>query len=83
MTDRRALWSNGTVAHTSLKGQAAADRFTDGQVHRVLKRFALAALAGELAEYSIEAVMALSPSFSMTNASKALTCVVLGSTTVN
>ena len=35
MTDRRALWSNGTVAHTSLKGQAAADRFTDGQVHRV------------------------------------------------
>ncbi|MFP7674767.1 NlpC/P60 family protein [Marivita sp. S0852] len=36
MTDRRALWSNGTIAHSSLQGQVAADRFTDGVDHRVI-----------------------------------------------
>ena len=36
MTGRRALWSNGTVAHSSLKGQVAAERFTDGEDHRII-----------------------------------------------
>lgn len=36
MTDRRSLWSNGTVAHSSLKGQVEAEGFTDGQLHRVI-----------------------------------------------
>lgn len=36
MTDRRALWSNGAVAHSSLKGQVAAGRFTEGVDLRVL-----------------------------------------------
>lgn len=35
MSDRRRLWSNGTVAHTSLKGQVQADRFSDGQAARI------------------------------------------------
>jgi cell wall-associated NlpC family hydrolase len=35
MTDRRALWSNGRVAHSSLTGQVDAERFTDGTDHRV------------------------------------------------
>ncbi|WGW04267.1 C40 family peptidase [Tropicibacter oceani] len=30
MTDRRLLWSNGQVAHSSLEGQVQAARFTDG-----------------------------------------------------
>ncbi|WP_439522117.1 C40 family peptidase [Marivita sp.] len=34
--DRRQFRSNGTVAHSSLKGQVTAERFTDGQVHRVV-----------------------------------------------
>ncbi|MCK0151660.1 C40 family peptidase [Marivita sp. S6314] len=35
MTDSRSLWSNGTVAHSSLKGQVTAETFTDGTDHRV------------------------------------------------
>ncbi len=33
--DRRTLWSNGAVAHTSLQGEVAAERFTDGEVRCV------------------------------------------------
>jgi len=33
--DRRSLWSNGVVAHSSLKGKVTAERFSDGQMHRV------------------------------------------------
>lgn len=36
MTDRRTLWSNGTVAHSSLEGQVAAKRFTDGADYTVI-----------------------------------------------
>lgn len=35
MTDRRSLWSNGIVAHTALQGIVPAERFTEGEVHRV------------------------------------------------
>lgn len=35
--DRRAHWSNGGVAHSTLRGQVAADRFTDGTPHRVIQ----------------------------------------------
>lgn len=35
MTDRRLLRSNGRVAHLSLQGQVAAERFVQGRMHRV------------------------------------------------
>ena len=35
MTDRRALWSNGRVAHDSLRPQGAADRYVSGVDHCV------------------------------------------------
>ncbi|SHH53932.1 NlpC/P60 family protein [Marivita hallyeonensis] len=35
MTDRRSLWSNGEVAHSSLRGQVDAKSFADGVDHRV------------------------------------------------
>lgn len=35
MTDRRSLWSNGRVAHSSLKGQVDADSFSEGAEYRV------------------------------------------------
>ncbi|MFK7940549.1 MAG: NlpC/P60 family protein [Roseovarius sp.] len=35
MTDRRRLWSNGTVAHRSLEGQVQADRYSDGERARI------------------------------------------------
>ncbi len=35
MTDRRALLSNGKVAHSALRGQVVADRFTDGTLMQV------------------------------------------------
>lgn len=34
-TDRRALFANGRVAHSSLKGQITSDLFTDGHLMRV------------------------------------------------
>jgi cell wall-associated NlpC family hydrolase len=35
MTDRRSLWSNGKVAHLSLKGRVDADAYSSGADHRV------------------------------------------------
>lgn len=35
MTDRRAVFANGSVAHASLKGRVAAERFADGVLKRV------------------------------------------------
>ena len=35
MTDRRSLWSNGEVAHVSLRGQVDAARFVEGEVHLI------------------------------------------------
>ncbi len=35
MTDRRSLWSNGRVAHTSLRSRVTASTFTDGTDYRV------------------------------------------------
>ena len=35
-TDRRALRSNGRVAHSALKGQVRAERFTDGESWQVV-----------------------------------------------
>ncbi|MFP7569228.1 NlpC/P60 family protein [Marivita sp. S2033] len=35
MTDRRNLWSNGTVAHLSLQGKVDAEQFSEGTDHRV------------------------------------------------
>ncbi len=34
--DRRRLWSNGRVAHTSLRGQVEAERFTEGTPYEVV-----------------------------------------------
>lgn len=36
MTDRRLLRFNGRVAHSSLRGQVTAERFTDGVPHEVI-----------------------------------------------
>lgn len=36
MTDRRSLWSNGEIAHVSLRGQVDAARFVEGEVHRII-----------------------------------------------
>lgn len=35
MSDRRSLWSNGRVAHSSLIGRSEADAYTDGTLHHV------------------------------------------------
>ncbi|WP_292286459.1 NlpC/P60 family protein [Marivita sp.] len=40
--DRRAHWSNDSVAHSTLRGQVEADRFTDGTPHRVIHAPAVA-----------------------------------------
>ncbi|MCR9108340.1 NlpC/P60 family protein [Marivita sp. XM-24bin2] len=45
MSDRRSLWSNGRVAHSSLLGRSEADVYTDGTLHQV-SRPPLAAICG-------------------------------------
>ncbi|MCL3881801.1 NlpC/P60 family protein [Marivita sp. GX14005] len=35
MTDKRDLWSNGAVAHSSLKGHVDAENYTEGEEFRV------------------------------------------------
>ena len=47
MTDRRCLRFNGRVAHDSLKGMVAADRFTAGDLHRVIQSIAVIHAAPE------------------------------------
>lgn len=37
MSDSRLLRSNGRVAHSALRGQVRADRFTDGEIRRVTR----------------------------------------------